>query len=1154
VRTQPVTDSADLRSSRATPLAGRNPTPEEMRRAVAEMLDTDPADIGDDDDLVVLGMDSIGVIQLAGLWRRNGSDVTFAELIEQPTLGAWRALLRAQAAQASSPVEGVPPAGEVDESAPFDLAPMQQAYWIGRRQGQILGQSGAHYYVEFDGAGVDPPRLERAVNTLTARHGMLRASFLEDGHQRILPKSPWPGLRVHDFRDAGHAPAAGSLERLRTSLAQRRLSVGGGEVFDVQLSLLPDGATRLHVNIDMLVSDAQSFQLLLGDLARLYADPAATLPPIGYSFPRYIAALAERRPEPREQAQRYWAERLDDMPGAPQLPLAIEPDRLEKHGVDRRYHWIAPDDRRLLANRAHGHGLTLPVVFATAFAEVLAAWSAEPTFLLNLPLFDREILHPDVPRLVGDFSNLVVLAVDASRELPFAQQALALQRRLRDDVSHAEYSGLEVLRDLGRSRPGDWMMAPVVFTSVIGMGELFGAEVRRCFGVPGWMSSQTPQVWLDQQVTEHDGGLLVNWDVVEELFPDGLIDAMFGAYVGLLRRLGTGPAWVEPLPPMLPAGQARIRAAVNETAGPAPEQPLHAGFFEQAALHPERNALLWRGGGTLAYATLADRALRIAALLGEHGVEPGDAVAVTLPRGPDQIAAVLGVLAAGAAYVPVGIDQPAGRRTRIFRNAGVRVALTPAGSAPEREGEIDAVAVGDAWTRTPAPAPVPLDPAALAYVIYTSGSTGEPKGVEVTHGAAMNTVADINDRFHITAADRVLAVSALDFDLSVYDMFGLLSAGGALVLVDEEDRREARRWVELARDCGVTVWNSVPALLDMFLIAASDEPPPGLRLALVSGDWIGLDLPGRCAGCQFVALGGATEAAIWSNAMEVMQVPPHWRSIPYGFPLRNQRYRVVDARGRDCPDWVHGELWIGGTGVARGYRGDPERTRRQFVDYDGQRWYRTGDIGRYRPDGSLEFLGRADHQVKIRGHRIELGEVEAALEAHPGVLRAAVATAGERAKRIVAAVTAHDTGLDAAEVAPFLADRLPAYMLPADLVVLADIPLTANGKIDIATLVESIDRESHRVVGERPRGPVEDAVARLWERLLGVREVERGRSFFTVGGDSLIATRLMDALRDDLGVEVSLRQFFTAPTVAGLAALIVTRNGSEAEGMEEGAI
>ncbi|STR39160.1 iron aquisition yersiniabactin synthesis enzyme (Irp2) [Klebsiella michiganensis] len=294
-------------------------------------------------------------------------------------------------------------------------------------------------------------------------------------------------------------------------------------------------------------------------------------------------------------------------------------------------------------------------------------------------------------------------------------------------------------------------------------------------------------------------------------------------------------------------------------------------------------------------------------------------------------------------------------------------------------------------------------PTQPAYIIYTSGSTGTPKGVVISHRAALNTCCDINTRYQVGPGDRVLALSALHFDLSVYDIFGVLSAGGALVIVMENQRRDPRAWCELIQRHQVTLWNSVPALFDMLLTwceGFADAAPEKLRAVMLSGDWIGLDLPARYHAFrpqgQFIAMGGATEASIWSNACEINRVPDHWRAIPYGFPLANQRYRVVDELGRECPDWVPGELWIGGIGVAEGYFNDPVRSEQQFVTQSNARWYRTGDLGCYWPDGTLEFLGRRDKQVKVGGYRIELGEIESALSQLAGVKQSTVVAIGEK--------------------------------------------------------------------------------------------------------------------------------------------------------------
>jgi len=1094
-----------------------------MRQAVADAIGTEPAAIGDDDDLIGHGIDSITVMRLASRWRRNGLALAFADLIEKPSLRAWWALAAERRAARAPVAEQV----TVDDTAPFELAAMQQAYWVGRNESQILGGVSAHFYAEFDGSGVDPGRLERAFRALTWRHGMLRVRIGQDGRQQILPESAWPGVTVHDLRDAPPAAA----EELRSRLSHLRLAVEQGQVFDVQVSLLPGGVTRTHLNIDMLVSDALSYQLILAELARLYLHPGDDLPPISYSFPRYLAEAAVRRSATLGRARSYWHERLAGLPGAPQLPLAEDPARLVRAGISRRHHWMSLPDRQRLAERAAGFGLTLPVTLVTAFAEVLARWSAEPRFLLNLPVFDREELHPDTAMLVGDFTNLLLVELDLSEDLPFAEQARRVQRRLQSDMANAEYPGVAVLRDLARERPGDWMMAPVVFTSAIGFGELFGPDVRQCLGDPVWTTSETPQVWIDQQVTEQDGGLLLNWDVIEELFPPGVIDAMFAAYLDLLGWLREAD-WAAAPPALLPAGQAEVRAAVNDTGPAHPGRLLHEDFFALAARDPCRTALLWGDDGRLSYGELATQALAVAARLTADGVRPGDTVAVTMAKGPDQIAAVLGVLAAGAAYVPAGMDQPDLRRNEIYSSAGVTKVLTavPGGSRA-------------------LPGPVPASPDDLAYVIYTSGSTGKPKGVEITHGAARNTIDEVNTRYGIGPDDRVLAVSQLDFDLSVYDVFGLLSVGGAVVLVEEQATREARRWAELVRRCDVTVWNTVPALLDMLLVVGGVQR---LRLALVSGDWVGLDLPGRlrqaAPECHLVALGGATEGSIWSNAFDITEIPGHWRSIPYGHPLRGQRYRVVDGRGGDRPDFVPGELWIGGAGVARGYRGDPERTARQFVHQAGERWYRTGDLGRYWPDGTLEFLGRADDQVKIRGHRIELGEIEAALTAHRRVRRAAATRLGTT--RIGAAVVAGDLGVAPADLRAFLGSRLPAYMLPDDLVVLPELPLSANGKVDRKALPALIAASAAQARGQPPHGPLETELARQWTELLAVVEVGRSDSFFELGGDSLLATRLLEDVRLRFGVEVTLRQLFTGPAIADLAAVIEAAT----KDMEEGVI
>jgi dihydroaeruginoic acid synthetase len=1001
-------------------------TLETLRNEVAALLGTEFTVADDDTDLFAVGLQSLQLMQLVNRINRTGGRAKFAELAKDPRLTSWNRLLDTRADAADGRPEPAPAPASAPASAPgrepFPLTPVQQAYWIGRGDDRPLGGVGCHAYLEIDAAGVDPGRLDRAVRALTHRHPMLRASFGDDGTQRVLDASPWPCLTVHDHTAKTRAEADEVLGELRERLSHRRLRVAEGEVLDVQLSRLPAGddgrrGDRIHLNVDLLVADVHSIRLLLADLAELYDDPGA-LGELGCDFPSHLADRATARAAERERAREYWTRRLPGLPGGPRLPLAVAPEDIARPRFVRRAHTLAAHTWERLCARAGEHGVTPSVLLATAFAEILARFSGEQHFLLNVPLFDRDHdAHTDLDRVVADFTSLVLLEIDLGHGTGFAGRARAVQQRLHDDVGHAAYTGVDVLRDFVRADAETPRTAPVVFACNIDAPLVPDAFADR-FGELSWMVSQTPQVWLDHQIYRtRDGGLLLAWDAVEALFPDGLLDAMSAAYATLLHDLVTADwTFVPDIP--LPAEQVRRRHEVNSTHRDESGRLLHEEFFARARERADLPALLWETDGALTHGELAERALRVAAALADRGVRRGTPVLVTVPKGPDQIAAVLGVLASGGTYVPVGIDQPADRRKRILALSEARLVLDGTGAPDPAGSGAEVLSVAEALRVRPLAAPVPADPDDPAYVIFTSGSTGTPKGVEISHRAAVNTVEDIDERHGIGPSDRVLAISALDFDLSVWDIFGLLSAGGALVLVAEEDRRDANRWLDLCRRHGVTVWNSVPALLDMLLTVAEPAPlPDTLRLVLLSGDWIGLDLPGRlaCASadrCHLVGLGGATEASIWSNFHEVGDVPPHWRSIPYGTPLSNQRFRVVDPQGRDCPDWVPGELWIGGTGVALGYRGDPRLTAERFPAVAGDRWYRTGDLGRYWPDGTLDFLGRADQQVKINGFRVELGEIETALQSHPAVAHAVAAVVGQPRRELAVAVVPARTAGD----------------------------------------------------------------------------------------------------------------------------------------------
>lgn len=1092
---------------------------------IAEVLGVDHTDIDPDGDLIAQGLDSIRMMALAGRWRRAGFDVDFARLAAAPSIRAWAELLTARTPAEVTPGDTQPVDGE-----PFPMAPMQHAMWVGRHGDQQLGGVAGHLYVEFDGDTVDPDRLRRAATQLAARHPMLRVQFLPDGTQRVgAPPAAFP-VEVLDLRDCDDVEER--LAAIRSAKSRQQLAE---QVFELTLTLLPGHRSRLHVDLDMQAADAMSYRALMADLAALYRGDSLTA--IGYTYQQYRQQLSP--PDRFDVDRRWWSDRVPQLPDAPALPVVPAADRTDPTRPGRRWHWLDPHTRDGLFERARAHGVTPAMTLAASFADTVAGWSADPRFLLNVPLFGREPLHPDIEKVVGDFTSSLLLDVDLAAAHTPAQRARALQHTMHEAAAHASYPGLSVLRDISRHR-GTQVLAPVVFTSALGLGELFSADVTTQFGTPNWIISQGPQVLLDAQVTEFAGGILLNWDVRESAFRPGVIDAMFAHHTAEVQRLAhDDAAWDSGRGPLLPPEQRAVRDAVNTTALPSGKM-LHDGFFDTASRQPDAPAV-FSSMGDLTYADLREQSLAVAAALRAAGLPDRGTVAVLGPKTAEQVPALLGIHAAGGAYLPVGSDQPAERAQRILASGAVDMALVCGADLPDLP--VPVMTVADAIVRGAGAESdsVTEDSDRLAYVLFTSGSTGEPKGVEVTHDAAMNTVEFIAEHFELGPQDRCLALSTLECDISVLDVFATLTTGGAIVVVDEVHRRDPDQWVRLIERHRVTVLHFLPGWLAMLLNVAG--PLPTVRVVPTGGDWVtpvmARELRDRAPEVRFAGLGGATETAIHNTICEVADVPGHWTAIPFGKPLPNNRCRVVGAGGADCPDWVVGELWIGGRGLARGYRDRPDLTAERFVEHDGQRWYRTGDLARFWPDGTCEFVGRADHRVKISGYRVELGEVEAALHRVPGVRGAvAVTVPGPTPSqdRLAAAVQlAADPGLDALRAQ--LAKDLPAQMVPHHIEVFDRIPYSVGGKVDrkavAQRLAERIDADTaHRT----PSGPVQSALAAIIADILGTTAVGADDDFFALGGDSVLATTLVARIRQRLDVTaVSVADVFATRTVEALA-------------------
>ncbi|ORB66109.1 non-ribosomal peptide synthetase [Mycolicibacterium tusciae] len=1117
----------------------RGATVHAVRKEVAELLGVNPDEVDPEADLIASGLDSIRMMSLSGRWRKQGIAVNFAALAENPTVAAWSALV---AQHSGEPAEAADTAIESDDDddGVFPLAPMQHAMWLGRNDDQQLGGVASHLYVEFDGAGVDPTRLRAAAAKLVARHPMLRVEILPDGTQRIGDRGLT--VTVYDLREMDAEAAEQRLETIRQQKSHQLLD---GDVLELSLSLRPDGRTRLHVDMDMNAADAVSYRKFMADLAVFYR--GGELPELGYTYRRYRAAVTAADPGPSEEDRRWWAERLPDLPESPALPLVPLAEQADPRSSVRLWHTFDVETRDALFAAAHRRGFTPAMAVAASYSNALARWSSSSRFLLNLPMFGREPFHPDVEKLVGCFTSSLMLDIDLTRTSTPAERTRAVQETLHNTARHSSYSGLSVLRDLGRHR-GNQTLAPIVYTSALGLGDLFAGEVTELFGAPVWTISQGPQVLIDAQATPLATGLMINWDVRVDAFRPGVTDAMFAYHLAELTRLAADDAaWDATDPPAVPETQRAVRAAVNSVIAPPSGETIHEGFFRNALVAPDAPAM-FSDDGDLTYGEVRARALAVAEALRGSGVRPGDLVALIGPKCAEQIPAVLGILAAGAAYLPIGADQPTDRTARILESSGV-ASVVLCGGADPIETAVPVIDASTAMQRAVDAEPTPVEPHDLAYVLFTSGSTGEPKGVELTHDAVMNTIEFVNGRYELGPSDRSLALASLEADMSVLEIFAILRAGGAVVVVDEAHRRAPDVWADLIHKHSVTFLNWMPGWLDMLLTVGGNRLGT-LRVVLLGGDWIRPELirglRKSAPAVRAAGLGGATETAVHGTICEVDDPPAHWTSIPYGTPLPNNACRVAAADGSDCPDWVPGELWFSGRGIARGYRGRPDLTAEKFVEYDGRTWYRTGDLVRYQPDGTLEFVGRIDHRIKISGHRIELGEVEAALKRVPHIDAAVAAVIPGDPDMLAALVRSDDPNVDSHAVAAGLAELVPAHMIPKIVVVSDRIPFTVNGKLDrkaAARVLAQAERPAANAY--RPAStPLESALVAIVGEVLDVAGDKIGidDDFFSLGGDSVLATQVIARVRDWLDTPtVLVTDMFAARSVSNLAERLVSR-------------
>lgn len=864
---------------------------------------------------------------------------------------------------------------------------------------------------------------------------------------------------------------------------------------------------------------------------------------MGRPYRDYVSWLGQ---QDRKAAEDYWQRQLAGIEGSASLPVSnIDTSR---QGVAELHFGLAIAQTAELSALARRHNTTVNILIQSAWSYLLARYTGQTRVTFGSTVSGRPAALDGVDQMIGLFINTVPVSVEVPLDKPMASWFTQMHRELleRDEFGYLPLSDIQRLAQLpSGSKLFDSLLVfenYPVDEKLAAAADHIGLSARDVCNFEGTNYPITLTVSVADQIK-----FRVFYQ--RNLYSDKAMAALQSHLLQILQGMvSAADPRVGRLPVLVEAEQHYLLHQLNATTNSYPDQVCLHQLFE-ARVQQAPNALALLGDGEcFTYRQLNQWANRLARYMVAQGVGAGDLIPVSVPRRAEMVVALLAVLKTGAAYVPLDPVFPAQRKNLLIERVKAPLVLTHSlvstGLSAEYAPLIEVDQL-DCSHYSVDDLRLKIDSTSLAYIIFTSGSTGEPKGVMLQHKPVVNLIDWVNQRYRVSAADRVLFITSMSFDLSVYDIFGLLAAGGSIYMVTEADCKDPLKLIELIQTKQITFWDSAPAALMQLAEFLPAQGSAALRLVFLSGDWIPLSLPTSMQRCfpevQVVGLGGATEAAIWSNFFDINEIEAHWRSIPYGLPIQNARYYVLNELLESVPDGVTGDLYIGGPCLSFGYYNQPMLTAERYLpdphaSLAGGVLYNTGDRARRMADGQLEFMGRVDHQVKLRGYRIELGEIEAAINSQPTIKESIVIVRQDNSHQsLVAYCYMHDEQqLDASALAAELRRTLPDYMVPAYFVPLHCWPVTANGKLDRAALPKPDIRHDVSVYAA-PEGELECQLAQLWQQLLNVPVIGRYDNFFTLGGNSLLVIQVCAQLRSAYQLDVPVRWLFDAPNIAAFA-------------------
>ena len=1124
------------RSQEQDSAAPRNPIEEQIARTWAEVLRV--PQIGINDDFFTVGGHSLLATQvIARIRQAFGVDVPLRAIFESPTIAG----LAARVSQSHAGLEG--PILPAPRDRDLSLSFAQHRLWFLDQLEPNNPLYNIPWALRIHGA-LNVEALQAALDAIVERHESLRTTFAEvhgQTVQRIAPALRVP-LQVSELTSADQA------QGLIAEEAKRPFNLANGPLVRARLLRLGSDQHILVLNIHHIVSDRWSMGVLSSELAHFYGalsqGHAPKLPPLPVQYADFAAwQRGQLEGDVYQRQLAYWKEQLQDVPPVLELPtdrprLAVESFRGATATVT-----LPAGLSTKLRDLSHEQGATLFMTLLAGFQLLLSRYSGQDDVAVGAPIANR--VRPEFEGLIGFFANTLPFRGRLAGQPNFSELLARVKETALGAYSHQDMPFEKLVEELRPERSLSHNPLVQVFFALQN-APMEGLELTGLRLEPIETDTKTAKGDLYFSLVETPEGLRGRMEYNTDLFDEATIERMLAHYQGLLEAAVADPLCpVSELPLLTQEEHRQILVDWNATEFDYPRDLcLHEVFEQQVERTPNAVACV-AAGGSLSYAELNQRANQLAHFLKARGVGPGQRVGLFVERSLMMMVGLLGIQKSGAAYVPLDPSYPAERLRLTLDDAQVPVLVTQqslSSSMPKHATEV--VYLDSDWAKiaaqpmsNPASGAMPED---LVYVIFTSGSTGRPKGVEVPHRAVVNLLTFMGKELEMGAEDVFPALASFAFDMSIPELYLALVTGGRVIVGERHLAANGEALAEVLRATGATVVHATPTTWNLLLGAGFTGQ--GLK-RVIGAEALPRELSTRLltADPSLYNFYGPTETTVWSAFH-------HFRSpeepVVVGRPLANTRIYILDGHGQAVPVGVPGEIHIAGEGVSCGYLNRPELTAEKFIPdpfaaQPDAKMYRTGDLGRFLPDGRIEFQGRVDNQVKVRGYRIELGEIETVLGQHPGVQECVVMAREDVPgdKRLVGyVVAAGGERAEAAELRAWVKQRLPEYMTPVAFVTLERFPLSPNGKVDRKQLPapEYVRPELSRAY-QGARTPAEEVIAGIWAEVLKLDQVGMEDDFFELGGHSLLATQVVSRIRQAFRVELPLRAMFEAPTVAGLA-------------------